>query len=174
MNLPVPPTTFRSVEPKLFERILDQTLGGPKLTEQPILVCRSQTISHRSTKSVRRWSTRRRNLGMREMFGQGVTDHDRKQYRGHFESQMVCFRALGVQGRACCSIALQVMTRLKFSSAIRLRNFRDLILIGGGYPSLISSGSRSLSGRNPNRRRPSQLTLITRIVAGTLIASLTQ
>jgi hypothetical protein len=115
-----------------------------------------------------------RNLWMRGIFGQGVTDHDRKQYRGHFESQMVCFRALGVQGRACCSIALQVMTRLKFSSAIRLRNFRDLILIGGGHPSLISSGSRSLSGRNPNRRRPSQLTLITRIVAGTLIASLTQ
>ena len=25
----VPPTTFRSVEPKLFERILDQTLAGP-------------------------------------------------------------------------------------------------------------------------------------------------
>jgi predicted Zn-dependent protease len=35
------------------------------------------------------------------------------------------------------------MMRLKFSSAIRLRNFRDLILIGGGHPSLISSGSRS-------------------------------
>jgi hypothetical protein len=40
-----------------------------------------------------------RNLWMRGIFGQGVTDHDRKQYRGHFESQMVCFRALGVQGR---------------------------------------------------------------------------
>ena len=25
----IPPTTFRSVEPKLFERILDQTLAGP-------------------------------------------------------------------------------------------------------------------------------------------------
>ena len=35
------------------------------------------------------------------------------------------------------------MTRLKLSSAIRLRNLRDLILIGGGHPSLISSGSRS-------------------------------
>ena len=34
----VPPTTFRTVEPELFERILDQTLGGPKLTERPILV----------------------------------------------------------------------------------------------------------------------------------------
>ena len=34
----VPPTTFRTVEPKLFERILDQTLGEPKLTERPILV----------------------------------------------------------------------------------------------------------------------------------------
>ena len=52
----VPPTTFRTVEPELFERILDQTLGGPKLTERPILVLRSQNISHRSTKSVRRWS----------------------------------------------------------------------------------------------------------------------
>ena len=45
--------------------------------------------------------------------------------------------------RARCSIALRSMTRLKFSSAIRLRNFRDLILIGAGHPSLISSGSRS-------------------------------
>jgi len=26
----VPPTTFRSVEPKLFERIIDQTLAGPQ------------------------------------------------------------------------------------------------------------------------------------------------
>ena len=26
------------MEPKLFERILDQTLGEPKLTERPILV----------------------------------------------------------------------------------------------------------------------------------------
>jgi len=25
----VPPTTYRSVEPKLFERILDQTAAGP-------------------------------------------------------------------------------------------------------------------------------------------------
>jgi hypothetical protein len=56
---------------------------------------------------------------------------------------MVCFRAVGAHGRARCSIALRAMTRLKFSSAIRLRNFRDLILIGGGHPSLISSGSRS-------------------------------
>jgi len=58
-------------------------------------------------------------------------------------AQMVCFRAVGAHGRARCSIALRAMTRLKFSSAIRLRNFRDLILIGGGHPSLISSGSRS-------------------------------
>ena len=34
----VPPTTFRSVEPKPFERILGQTLAEPKLTERPILV----------------------------------------------------------------------------------------------------------------------------------------
>jgi hypothetical protein len=26
----VPPTTYRSVEPKLFERIIDQTVGGPR------------------------------------------------------------------------------------------------------------------------------------------------
>jgi cytochrome o ubiquinol oxidase subunit 2 len=26
----VPPTTYRSVEPKLFERIIDQTLAGPQ------------------------------------------------------------------------------------------------------------------------------------------------
>ena len=58
-------------------------------------------------------------------------------------AQMVCFRAVGAHGRARCSIALRAMTRLKFSSAIRLRNFRDLILIGGGHPSLISSRSRS-------------------------------
>ena len=25
----VPPTTYRSVEPKLFERIIDQTVAGP-------------------------------------------------------------------------------------------------------------------------------------------------
>ena len=34
----VPPTTFRTMEPEQFERILDQTLGEPKLTERPILV----------------------------------------------------------------------------------------------------------------------------------------
>jgi cytochrome o ubiquinol oxidase subunit 2 len=27
----VPPTTYRSVEPKLFERILDQTTAGPTM-----------------------------------------------------------------------------------------------------------------------------------------------
>jgi cytochrome o ubiquinol oxidase subunit 2 len=27
----VPPTTYRSVEPKLFERILDQTTAGPAM-----------------------------------------------------------------------------------------------------------------------------------------------
>ena len=43
--------------------------------------------------------------------------------------------AVGAHGRARCSIALRAMTRLKFSCAIRLRNFRDLILIGGGHPS---------------------------------------
>jgi hypothetical protein len=26
----VPPTTYRSVEPKLFERIIDQTVSGSK------------------------------------------------------------------------------------------------------------------------------------------------
>ena len=26
----VPPTTYRSVEPKLFERIIDQTVAGPR------------------------------------------------------------------------------------------------------------------------------------------------
>ena len=28
----VPPTTYRSVEPKLFERIIEQTLSGPRKT----------------------------------------------------------------------------------------------------------------------------------------------
>ena len=39
------------------------------------------------------------------------------------------------------------MTRLKFSSAIRLRNFRDLILIGGGHPSLIHPRPNAISAR---------------------------
>jgi hypothetical protein len=29
----VPPTTYRSVQPKLFERIIDQTVAGPPLRQ---------------------------------------------------------------------------------------------------------------------------------------------
>jgi hypothetical protein len=28
----VPPATYRSVDPKLFERIIDQTVAGPRKT----------------------------------------------------------------------------------------------------------------------------------------------
>jgi hypothetical protein len=73
-------------------KAIAEARGEPKLPSGLSSCCRSQNISHRSTKSVRRWSTRRRNRGMREMFGQGVADHDRKLYRGRSESHMVCFR----------------------------------------------------------------------------------
>ena len=40
---------------------------------RPVLKrCFAEGVMLMHTKSVRRWSTRRRNLGMREMFGQGV------------------------------------------------------------------------------------------------------
>jgi hypothetical protein len=31
-SIAVPPTTYRSVEPKLFDRIIEQTLSGPGRT----------------------------------------------------------------------------------------------------------------------------------------------
>ena len=65
------------MEPELFERILDQTLGEPKLTERPILVLPVSKYFASVYKICQAMVDSSRNLGMREMFGQGVTDHGR-------------------------------------------------------------------------------------------------
>jgi hypothetical protein len=71
-------------------------------------------------------------------------DHQRMRSPQLFLCEFwACLSGPRAHGLSRRSIALRAMTRLKFPSAIRLRNFRDRILISGGHPNLISSGPRS-------------------------------